>query len=230
MYFQKNYFDETFVQAYRKLFDTSRDQIFEIKLLNASTSFYGNEDPPDDTHLVDDCSQLLKNSDLKGYFEIYSMMNDFVDDIAIEDIKELSPAGVMFMLEFRLRKSIDDDGNECISLVYTPMRFYHRYARSDIDGDIEFSKQWFTEICENESIQTLYFARVQNKKSHAASALRNDDMWILLDSLEGRPIGVRNEHLWNLDAYAGRFSVMLHEDSSRDTIVLGSVKLKDLYI
>jgi len=182
-------------------------------------SIYGDQPIP--LNLEENNSHPEKNEDLNGYWEIYRSLTceSIIEAITNNDIKELSPPQVLFMLEFHLAAK-----DNSICLTYTPHRFYHRYARNPNEADKTYSSQRFAEILsepQHKNAKPIYLCHIEAGKAHAFAAYRIDSTgWALLDSLIKTPKYVAQEELFTLHPNAGRASVLCLQDFSRNTQTL----------
>jgi len=223
-YFQKKYIDniQNFLNEYSTLLIKHQDLIHKILNKNCNYSFYGNNPVPQKTE--DDISDPSKNEDLKGHWEVYKGITceSFIAAIRENQLRELSPAQVLFMLEFQFTQNSPD--NSSLTLTYTPHRFYHRYARSPIQNDRTVSSARFTELLtvpEHKNAKPIFLCHNQTGLAHAFAAYRVDESsWALLDSLIGCTKSVKSEELWTKYENAERASVMCIQDFSRITQLL----------
>lgn len=144
----------------------AKDDIAGIKKKQTNTTFYGNKTPPHNDKGLQENSDPTKNEDLYGYYEIYTSAkeSEMVEGIKNSGLKELSPAQVLFLLEFQMVESTNADGSKVVSLQYVPHRFYHRYARSESSSDKEMSTKEFTKILETKHLESAYFNHIESGK------------------------------------------------------------------
>jgi len=226
MYFQREYSNSTMLAKYAALVSKAANEIDALKSANCATSFYGEEKPPAPGAVFkSEHSQPLANEDLNGYYELYASTpaSSFLQDITDSNLKELSPPHCLFLLEFQMFPA--NQGEE--QLHYVPHRFYHRYARSKVEGDIAASKEAFIHALNgaHKDTQRAFFAHIESGKSHAFAAvktrLEDEDYWVLMDSLLNTPRLARSaDQLIQKHCYAGRASVMVVPDTSRETVRL----------
>lgn len=163
-YFQKTYLSDSFRNTYFRLLADHASQIESLIAENCKQSFFGSNDDP---NIID----LLENDeDLQGYQELYSFINvaSMIEDLQSNEIKQLSPFDALFLLEFKYLQETE-------SLEYNPHRLYHRYARSqDTEYINKITNYWVDELNNtNQQAKSIYFARIENNKSHAFAAIRN---------------------------------------------------------
>jgi hypothetical protein len=220
-YFQRKYIDDNvlnFLSEYATLIKKHENSIHQIKQQNCDYSYYGNNPVPQN-NLEDENSDPVRNEDLHGYWQIYKSLTceSLIEALTKNNVRELSSPQVLFLLEFHLVQHDD----KSLSLMYTPHRFYHRYARSPKDNDKTNSSQRFTELLDNPQHKTskpIFLCHNEAGRAHAFAARRlEDSAWALLDSLIGTPKFVESSDLWTKYDNAERASVMLIQDLSRNT-------------
>jgi len=219
MYFQYEYINSNFLKNYSTLIKKATEEVKKRRKQNADVTFYGKLNVPK-IGLSDTSSDPNFDEDLHGYWEIYQQTSEDNFLEAITELKELSPAQVLFLLEFQL---VEQDN--VIQLKYCPHRFYHRYSRNSLKEDQDFSKDTFKKVLQD-SKGPVYFNHIESGRAHAFGAMRTpgSSNWCLLDSLAENVIFVKNEELLVYqNNFGGRASVMIIPDNSRQTEILASI-------
>jgi len=204
-------------------------KILKIKTKNAKQSFYGTANlPTNQKLLVDTSSDPDKDEDLYGYYEIYqsATAKNFLGSIIENNCKELSPADVLFLLEFQVEETKDKNNKRVVTLNYVPQRFYHKYARGSSE-DVSFATQRFNSVIKSNPEQAkLYLCHIELGKAHAFCARKLNNNWVLLDSLRKCPVKVKEENAMFEDyTIGGRASLMVFPDNTRASKVLASMTL-----
>ncbi|KAH3762916.1 hypothetical protein Pelo_5217 [Pelomyxa schiedti] len=219
------------IVGYVSMLRRCASRIEEIIREESARSFYAhcgtNGAPPEDKDTVEEDSRPTKDSDLLGYYQVYSYtcVEEVIRALCSDGLVELTPPEALFFLEFQLSANGKN-------LVYVPHSFYHRHARSALPGDYKCSAALFSAALTSEYHSPpdgatggvpLFLCRVEPNHSHAFTALNMGPQRgvILLDSLCCGPVEIPTVHEFvSKKEYAARASCMIIPDRSRPSIVL----------